>query len=180
MKSARLMNGNGDASRDHPQRLLLLGHRGYRARYPENTILAFRAALAAGADGVECDLQRTADGCNVVIHDATVERTTEESGKVPELSLAELQCLDPCRGERIPELGELLTALPPGTYFDLELKRETLTRRDCGPISALLSRLPRDRLMVSRCGAPAPPRPGGLRRDRRGGKNARLFPPGLI
>jgi glycerophosphoryl diester phosphodiesterase len=129
---------------------LILGHRGYRALYPENTLLAFRAALDAGADGVECDLQKTADGRYVVIHDPTPERTTGVSGVVARMSFEELRSLDAGRGERDPELGELLGALPPGTCLDLELKEETLSPRDCGAIAAILdNRFDRDRLMIS-------------------------------
>ena len=117
---------------------LILGHRGYRARYPENTLLAFREALAAGADGVECDVQKTADGQYVAIHDPTVDRVTGMHGEVARMSLAELQGLDFGAGETIPTLDDLLEALPPTAYLDLELKEETLRPEDAEPISLLL------------------------------------------
>ncbi len=132
------------------RRLLVLGHRGYRARFPENTLLAFRGALEAGADGVECDLQKTADGHYVVIHDPTVERITGTSGAVARMSLAELRGLDFGRGERIPELSDLLAILPASSYLDLELKEETLTPADCEPILRILGdRTDPERLMIS-------------------------------
>jgi glycerophosphoryl diester phosphodiesterase len=117
---------------------LVLGHRGYRARYPENTLLAFREAMAAGADGVECDVQKTADGQYVVIHDQSVDRVTGVHGDVARMSLAELQGLDFGSGETIPLLGDLLRELPPGSYLDLELKEETLRPEDAEPIALLL------------------------------------------
>ncbi|HET6487116.1 MAG TPA: glycerophosphodiester phosphodiesterase family protein [Spirochaetia bacterium] len=132
------------------RRLLVLGHRGYRARYPENTLLAFRSALEAGADGVECDLQKTADGHYVVIHDPTVDRVTGAAGAVARMSLAELRDLDFGRGERIPELSDLLSILPADSYLDLELKEETLTSADCEPILRILAdRTDPERLMIS-------------------------------
>jgi glycerophosphoryl diester phosphodiesterase len=65
---------------------LVLGHRGLPARYPENTLRSFRKALEAGADGIECDLQKTADGRYVVVHDETVDRTSNGHGPVGALS----------------------------------------------------------------------------------------------
>lgn len=128
----------------------MLGHRGFRALYPENTLLAFRQAIANGADGVECDIQKTADGRYVVIHDPTTDRVTGVGGEVRMLQLEDLQRLDFGRGQRIPELSELLEAIPSGSYLDLELKAETLTSNDCGTIADMLdARIQRRHLMVS-------------------------------
>lgn len=69
-------------------------HRGYSGRYPENTMLAFRKAVEAGADGIELDVQLTRDGVPVIIHDERVDRTTGGRGLVKDLTLAELQELD--------------------------------------------------------------------------------------
>lgn len=133
---------------------LVLGHRGYRARHPENTLRAFREALDAGADGVECDTQKTADGMYVVIHDPTVDRVTGRRGDVGRMTLDELRALDFGAGERIPLLEELLRMLPPEAYLDLELKEETLTVEDCEAIAALCDRhRDRRRLMISSFGA---------------------------
>lgn len=84
------------------------GHRGASGRSPENTLLAFRYAFELGADAIECDVQLSADGAPVIIHDSTVDRTTNGSGAVAELSLAELRQLDAGAGEQIPELHEVL------------------------------------------------------------------------
>jgi glycerophosphoryl diester phosphodiesterase len=130
------------------KRPLVLGHRGYRARHPENTLRAFRAALAAGADGVECDIQKTVDSRYVVIHDPTVDRVTGAHGSIARMSFGELRALDAGFGERIPELCELLALLPPGAYLDLELKEETITPEDFPALHAILGG-PRPDLMIS-------------------------------
>jgi glycerophosphoryl diester phosphodiesterase len=128
----------------------VLGHRGYRARFPENTLLAFQQALEAGADGVECDLQKTADGRYVIIHDPGTARVTGITADVAKMDLRGLRLLDFGKGERIPELCELLEAIPAGRYLDLELKEETLAVEDCAPIVDILeARIDRRNLMIS-------------------------------
>ncbi len=109
-------------------RPLLLGHRGGSAHAPENTLRAFRRALALGADGIECDVQRAADGELVIIHDDEVDRTTNGTGVVGELGYAALAALDAGDGERIPTLDETLrwatdaTASGRAPFLNLELK----------------------------------------------------------
>jgi glycerophosphoryl diester phosphodiesterase len=111
-----------------PPRPLSLGHRGASAHAPENTLRAFRQALALGADGIECDIQRSADGELVLIHDDDVARTTNGSGLVGGLRHAELAALDAGDGERIPTLDETLrwatdaTASGRAPFLNLELK----------------------------------------------------------
>lgn len=94
------------------------GHRGDRADAPENTLPAFTAAFEAGLEVVETDVQLTADGYPVLLHDPTVDRTTDGSGAVADLTLAEVQSLDAgswfspeFAGTRIPQLGEFLDLL---------------------------------------------------------------------
>ena len=102
-------------------------HRGASALAPENTLEAFRLAVEAGAGGLELDVHMTLDGEIVVIHDATVERTTEGSGVVAEMTLEELSALDagyrfspeggsthPFRGQgvRIPTLAQVYEQSP--------------------------------------------------------------------
>ena len=104
-----------------------LAHRGASDMAPENTIEAFRLAVEAGAGGLELDVHMTRDGHIVVIHDATVDRTTSGSGAVSEMTLHELRKLDawhnfrpdggptrPYRGRsvRVPTLGEVLEEFP--------------------------------------------------------------------
>ena len=69
-------------------------HRGYSGKYPENTMLAFRKAVEAGADGIELDVQLTKDGVPVIIHDELVDRTTDGKGLVKDMSLTQLRQLD--------------------------------------------------------------------------------------
>lgn len=69
-------------------------HRGYSGKYPENTMLAFRKAVEAGVDGIELDVQLTKDGEIVIIHDETIDRTTDGKGRVCDYTLAELRAFD--------------------------------------------------------------------------------------
>ena len=89
----------------------ILGHRGARREAPENTLAGIERALAAGADGVEVDVRRTADGRLVVIHDATVARTTDGRGSVARMSFDTLRGLDAGDGERVPSLEEVVLAV---------------------------------------------------------------------
>ncbi|MDI3299696.1 MAG: glycerophosphodiester phosphodiesterase family protein [Bacillota bacterium] len=89
----------------------VIAHRGFSGRFPENTLRAFRAAEELGADMVECDVHASRDGRLVVIHDATLERTTDGTGRVRERTLEELKRCDAGEGERIPTLEEVLAAV---------------------------------------------------------------------
>jgi glycerophosphoryl diester phosphodiesterase len=106
----------------------VIGHKGAAAVAPENTLASFRAALAAGAPAVECDLHATRDGVPVVIHDATVDRTTDGSGRIEDMTAAEVRALDASfgmeafRGERIPTLEELLALVAGRAAISLEYK----------------------------------------------------------
>ncbi len=99
------------------RRPALLGHRGALTYAPENTLAAFELCVRAGV-GIELDVRRTRDGRLAVIHDATVDRTTDGSGKVGELSLEEIQRLDAgawfhpdFAGQRVPTLAEALALI---------------------------------------------------------------------
>lgn len=109
-------------------RPLVLGHRGASADAPENTLAAFRLALAQGADGVELDAWCCASGEVVVAHDEDTARTAGESLRIPDSPLAALRALDvgrwkgdAFRGERIPLLEEALEAVP-RAVVNVELK----------------------------------------------------------
>ena len=69
----------------------IYAHRGYSGRYPENTMLAFQEAAKTGCDGIELDVQLTKDGQVVVIHDETIDRTTNGTGRVVDYSFQELE-----------------------------------------------------------------------------------------
>ncbi len=100
---------------------LVIAHRGASADFPENTMLAFREALQQGADALEFDLQVSADGVPVVIHDATLERTTDGRGLVRNLEASELGALNAGMGEGIPLLANVLDEFA-GTPMVIELK----------------------------------------------------------
>jgi glycerophosphoryl diester phosphodiesterase len=106
--------------------LVVFAHRGARAHAPENTLLAFRLAFDLGADAIECDVQRTADGALVIIHDDKLNRTTTGRGPVAAKTLAELRRLDAGRGQRIPTLAEVLALCRARErQVNLEIKAET-------------------------------------------------------
>lgn len=91
--------------------MVVVGHRGCAALEPENTLRGFRRALALGCDYVETDVRLTRDGQLVLMHDETVDRTTDGRGRVAELALAEIRALDAGGEERVPILAELLELL---------------------------------------------------------------------
>ncbi|MFD7156437.1 glycerophosphodiester phosphodiesterase [Kribbella sp. NPDC059898] len=91
--------------------MIITGHRGALGTEPENTLRSFRRAVADGCDEIELDLRVSADGELVIMHDATVDRTTSGSGEVASLTLAELRALDAGDGERIPTWAETVAAV---------------------------------------------------------------------
>ena len=106
----------------------IFAHRGASAYAPENTLAAFELAVRQGANAIELDLKLTADGHVVVIHDLTVDRTTDGSGRVGDLPLAAIQELDAgyhfdqtFSGERIPTLEQVLEALYKKTLINIEI-----------------------------------------------------------
>src|SRR4026208_948606 len=89
---------------------LIIGHRGASAGAPENTMAAFRAAIAAGADGIEFDVRLSRDGVPVVIHDSTLRRTGGLPQRIADLTVSELAAVD---------VGSWFVRkkdLPPGTF----------------------------------------------------------------
>ena len=127
-----LLSRSGPEVRDHPffgraaQGIEVVAHRGGMAEGPENTLEAFRRALAAGTDVLEMDLRASSDGELFAIHDVSVDRTTDGSGRVDALSSAQLRALDAAyhfsqdgettplrgRGVGIPSFAEVLDAFP--------------------------------------------------------------------
>jgi glycerophosphoryl diester phosphodiesterase len=104
----------------------VVAHRGASASHPENTIDAFLAAVAAGADFIELDVRLTSDDALVVIHDFEVSRTTDGTGLVHEMTLAQVKDLDAsggtATGARVPTFQEVLGALTNGVGLDVEIK----------------------------------------------------------
>ena len=101
----------------------VLAHRGLATARDcdENTIGAFRAALAAGATHVETDVQVTSDGVAVLFHDADLARTAERSGRIEDLRLDELKAVKLAKGGHVPTLAETLVALP-SARFNIDIK----------------------------------------------------------
>jgi glycerophosphoryl diester phosphodiesterase len=99
------------------------GHRGARDLVPENTLAGFRLARELGCDAVELDVHLTRDGRLAVIHDQTLERTTNGRGPVSDCTFEELSRLDAGRGERIPSLEQVFDLLADsGMRIQIELK----------------------------------------------------------
>jgi glycerophosphoryl diester phosphodiesterase len=106
-------------------------HRGYKSAYPENTLLAFHEALKLGVDMLEFDLRLSRDGVVMIMHDATLDRTTDGFGPIGDWDLALLKRLDaggwfgkPFEGLKIPTLAELceLLAAYPDVLLNVEIK----------------------------------------------------------
>jgi len=116
---------------------IVVAHRGASAQAPENTMEAFRLGVEAGADAIELDVHLTADGQLAVIHDDTLDRTTDRTGRVAELTMDQIREADagatfarpddagfPYAGEglRVPTLPEVLAWLPEGIGLVVEIK----------------------------------------------------------
>ena len=104
------------------RRVLRIGHRGAAGHGPENTLAAIQKGIALGVDFVEIDVRRTADGVLVVLHDETVNRTTNGKGRVDHLSLQEVKKFNAGNGEHIPTLKEVLKVAAGEAGLMLELK----------------------------------------------------------
>ncbi|MEM3588031.1 MAG: glycerophosphodiester phosphodiesterase family protein [Candidatus Jordarchaeaceae archaeon] len=104
------------------KRPLLIAHRGASFYEPENTLRAVKRALDFGVNGVEIDVRSSVEGNIIVIHDETVDRTTNGTGKVRDMSLLELRSLDAGKGEKIPLLEEVLELVKGKALLVIELK----------------------------------------------------------
>jgi len=102
--------------------MLKIGHRGACGYEPENTLRSFEKAIALGADMVEADIWLTKDNKIAVIHDATVNRTTNGRGYVEKIDLATLKKLDAGKGETVPTLTELLSLVKNRCQLNIEVK----------------------------------------------------------
>ncbi|MCC7271468.1 MAG: hypothetical protein IT561_02290, partial [Alphaproteobacteria bacterium] len=129
-----------------PDPPLIVAHRGAAGLWIENSLSAFERSLAAGYRAVEFDVHFTGDDVPVVIHDATVDRTTDGTGAVAEMDLAELRRLRLAgtAGEPVPTLAELLALLRPADVLAIvEVKFAAdgaAHARQCGALAAALDR----------------------------------------
>lgn len=103
-------------------RPLIIGHRGASADAPENSLAAFLLAVEQGADGIEFDVQLSRDGVPMIMHDDTVDRTCDGTGRVGNMTCAELQQLHLGEGEVVPTLAGLFELLGTRTLYNVELK----------------------------------------------------------
>ena len=99
-----------------------VGHRGAAALEPENTLRGFRLAAELGCDWTECDVRLTRDDRLIIMHDETVDRTTDGTGAVADLSFDEVRALDAGKGETVPTLDEVLATIKGKLRLQLELK----------------------------------------------------------
>ena len=109
--------------------MIIMGHRGAAALEPENTLLSIARAMEIGVDAVEIDVRLSKDKEIVVIHDSTVDRTTNKTGLVSGYALEELRKLDAGKGERIPTLQEVIDLIGHKVRLVIELKEQGTERR---------------------------------------------------
>lgn len=121
----------------------IIGHRGAAGECPENTMLSFQRAVAQEADALELDVRITADGVPVVIHDETVDRTTDGQGEVRAFPVGVLETLNAGNGQHVPRLVEVLETFP-GTPLIIEVKEAAAavpvadTLRRCSAVGRVL------------------------------------------
>jgi len=127
--------------------VILFGHRGAKGEAPENTLAGFQYVRALGIDAFELDVRLSADEQLVVMHDATVDRTTDGQGPVSSFDAAELAALD-ARAEHpgwpsrvgVPTLAELLATIPDAAEWELEIKSDAPDRmeRSCWQLARMV------------------------------------------
>ncbi|MEP2776619.1 MAG: glycerophosphodiester phosphodiesterase family protein [Luteolibacter sp.] len=114
----------------------IIGHRGACAHEPENTLRSIRRAIADGAKMVEIDVRYVA-GEILVIHDDTVDRTTDGKGAVHKMSFAEVRELDAGMGEKVPTLAEVIETVRGKCALNIEIKEEEAVAAVCGLLGEL-------------------------------------------
>ncbi|WP_440711323.1 glycerophosphodiester phosphodiesterase family protein [Herbiconiux sp. YIM B11900] len=123
----------------------VLAHRGLAVDVPENTLASFERAVAAGAAYVETDVNASADGVAVVVHDPTLERIASRPDRVADLTLEQLRALDLGGGVRFVTLQEALEALPE-TRFNIDIKSEDVA---APAAAAIVAAGARDRVLIT-------------------------------
>ena len=118
------------------KKLIVIGHRGAKGHEPENTLLSFEKAIQLGCDYIELDVH-LADEELFVIHDSSVDRTTNGSGKISELTREQIKSLDAGNGQEIPALFEVLELIDGRCGVNIELKGSGTAE----PVSDLLTSL---------------------------------------
>ncbi len=140
------------------QRPLVFAHRGAKCVAPENTLPAFQAAIRLGADGVELDVQYSSDGKLVIVHDLSLEKTTNGTGRVTAHTLDELRQLDAgshfspeFAGTPIPTLDEVLDLAKGRLLVNIELKSLDITGARLGAdvVAAVRAHKMADEVVIS-------------------------------
>jgi glycerophosphoryl diester phosphodiesterase len=108
-------------------RLWKVAHRGASAELPENTLAAFERAIELGADVIEADVRQSSDGALLVLHDAELDRTTNGTGLLRDVTAAEARLLDAGEGERVPRVEEVLQLARGRVRVNLDLKEVEAT-----------------------------------------------------
>lgn len=129
-------------------RLFVFGHRGAAGLAPENTLAAVARGLAAGADGIEFDVQQV-DGTLIVLHDDTLERTTSGRGPLTALSVDQLRALDAGDGQRVPLLAEVVRAVAAPACLNVEVKMAGIGAAVIDALERLLPPAEHPRLLLS-------------------------------
>jgi len=102
--------------------MIVLGHRGACGYEPENTLLSFKKALEIGVDMIEFDVRKTVDDKLVIMHDAAVDRTTDGTGLLADMTFSQLRKLDAGKGQKIPTLQEVFDLVDRKVCVDIEIK----------------------------------------------------------
>jgi glycerophosphoryl diester phosphodiesterase len=105
-------------------KILKIGHRGAKGYEPENTLISFEKAIDMGADGIELDVHLSIDGHLIVIHDETIDRTTNGKGVVNQMTLQELKPFTINDEHEIPTLEEVLDLVDQRCFVNIELKNQ--------------------------------------------------------
>jgi glycerophosphoryl diester phosphodiesterase len=105
-------------------KIVKIGHRGAKGYEPENTLVSFEKAIEMGADGIELDVHLSLDGHLIVIHDETIDRTTNGKGFVNQLTLQELKFFKINDEHEIPTLEEILDLVNQRCFVNIELKNQ--------------------------------------------------------
>lgn len=121
----------------------IMGHRGARHEKPENTLGGFKYIISLGLKAVELDIHLSQDGEIMVIHDGTLERTTNGNGAVSDHNLSFLQSLDAGQGEKIPTLKEVCDLLLPEGF---EIQVEIKDPKTVSPLIEMLNGLTKEQL----------------------------------
>lgn len=109
--------------------MLIYGHRGYSAKYPENTLLSFQKAMEYDADGIELDVHLTKDKKIVVCHDESIDRTYNGKGLISDMTLKELRKYN-SQGQKIPTLEEVFNLVGPLFKINIELKTDVIESKE--------------------------------------------------